>query len=92
MVKRAIDFLPALSGMNLIRTWTGIRAATPDGLPLIGPHPARPGLWLALGHEGLGVTTAPATAALLTALITNATPPLAAEPFAPSRSFDEVAP
>jgi len=92
MVKRAIDFLPGLSGMNLIRTWTGIRAATPDGLPLIGPHPARPGLWLALGHEGLGVTTAPATAALLTALMTNATPPLAAAPFAPSRSFDEVAP
>lgn len=92
MVKRAIDFLPGLSGMNLIRSWTGIRAATPDGLPLIGPHPARPGLWLALGHEGLGVTTAPATAALLTALMTNAIPPLAAAPFAPSRSFDEVAP
>ncbi|MGV2866169.1 NAD(P)/FAD-dependent oxidoreductase [Achromobacter sp. AGC39] len=92
MLKQAIDFLPGLSGMNLIRTWTGIRAATPDGLPLIGPHPSRPGLWLALGHEGLGVTTAPATAALLTALMTNATPPLAAAPFAPSRSFDEVTP
>nr|WP_314360878.1 FAD-dependent oxidoreductase [uncultured Achromobacter sp.] len=92
MLKRAIDFLPGLSGMNLIRTWTGVRAATPDGLPLIGPHPTRAGLWLALGHEGLGVTTAPATAALLTALMTNATPPLAAAPFAPSRSFDEVTP
>lgn len=92
MLKRATDFLPGLSGMNLIRTWTGVRAATPDGLPLIGPHPTRAGLWLALGHEGLGVTTAPATAALLTALMTNATPPLAAAPFAPSRSFDEVTP
>ncbi len=92
MLKRAIEFLPGLSGMNLIRTWTGIRAAAPDGLPLIGPHPTRPKLWLALGHEGLGVTTAPTTAALLTALMSNAATPLAAAPFAPSRSFDEVTP
>lgn len=92
MLRRAIDFLPGLSGINIIRTWTGIRAATPDGLPLIGRHPTHPALWLAVGHEGLGVTTAPATAALLTALIQGAVPPLAAAPYAPSRSFNEATP
>lgn len=87
MLKLAIDYLPALSGHDIIRTWTGVRAATPDGLPIIGPHPTRKGLWLAVGHEGLGVTTAPATAKLLTALITGAPPPLDAAPFSATRHF-----
>ncbi|MCY1299071.1 Glycine oxidase [compost metagenome] len=67
MLARAQEYLPGLGGLNAIRCWTGFRAATPDGLPLIGQHPAQPGLWLAVGHEGLGVTTAPGTAALLAA-------------------------
>lgn len=92
MLRRAIGYLPGLSGLNLIRTWTGVRAATPDGLPLIGRHPARDKLWLAVGHEGLGVTTAPATGRLLAALMTGAAPPLDPTPFAASRSFDEVTP
>ncbi|WP_339907610.1 FAD-dependent oxidoreductase [Pseudomonas guineae] len=65
MLQRALDYLPELGQLNAIRSWTGFRAATPDGLPLIGAHPQQPGLWLAVGHEGLGVTTAPGTAQLL---------------------------
>ncbi len=65
MLRRASDYLPGLGDLQITRTWTGFRAATPDGLPLIGPHPQRPGLWLALGHEGLGVTTATGTAQLI---------------------------
>ncbi|WP_347876943.1 FAD-dependent oxidoreductase, partial [Pseudomonas aeruginosa] len=48
---RGLDYLPGLAGLNAIRAWTGFRAATPDGLPLLGEHPAQPGLWLAVGHE-----------------------------------------
>ena len=50
MLRRALDYLPGLAGLNAIRAWTGFRAATPDGLPLLGEHPAQPGLWLAVGH------------------------------------------
>lgn len=67
MLRRASHYLPGLDALQIIRSWTGFRAATPDGLPLIGPHPQRPGLWLALGHEGLGVTTATGTAHLIAA-------------------------
>jgi len=81
MLGRALDYLPALAGLNTVRTWTGFRAATPDGLPIIGRHPRRPGLWLAVGHEGLGVTTAPATARLLAAQLTGAALPLEAAPY-----------
>lgn len=85
MLARALDYLPALAGLNAVRTWTGFRAATPDGLPIIGRHPRQPGLWLAVGHEGLGVTAAPATARLLAAQLTGAALPFDAEPFGMQR-------
>ena len=87
MLQRTLDYLPGLAELNAIRTWTGFRAATPDGLPLIGPHPDRPHLWLAVGHEGLGVTTAPATAQLLAAQIAGGAPPIDPTPYAPARFF-----
>jgi glycine/D-amino acid oxidase-like deaminating enzyme len=40
---------------------------------------------LAVGHEGLGVTTAPATAELLAALMLNTAQPIPAEPYSPQR-------
>ncbi|MDB5846454.1 MAG: D-amino-acid oxidase [Rhodoferax sp.] len=90
MLQRAIAYVPGLADINAIRSWTGLRAATPDSLPIVGPHPAREGLWLAVGHEGLGVTTATGTAALLAALMTGATPPLDPAPYAAQR-FTEMA-
>ncbi|MRV73826.1 FAD-dependent oxidoreductase [Duganella sp. FT92W] len=85
MLRHAASFTPALAGLNLLRCWTGMRAASPDGLPLIGPHPARPGLWLATGHEGLGITTSLATAHLLASQLLNDRPAIAAEPYLPAR-------
>ena len=64
---------------------------TPDGNPLIGPHPTRRGVWLALGHEGLGVTTAPATAELLAAQILGERCPLAPEAWLPTRLYHQEA-
>ena len=52
-----------------------------ETLPLIGAHPSRARLWIAAGHEGHGVTTAPATAELIAALMTGATPPLDPAPY-----------
>ncbi len=77
MLRRAMEFLPDLGDMNGIRSWTGFRSASPDGQPLIGEHPSQPGLWLAVGHEGLGVTTATGTAKLLAAQLLRTPPPAA---------------
>ncbi|WP_252273761.1 NAD(P)/FAD-dependent oxidoreductase [Pseudomonas subflava] len=85
MLQRAVDYMPGLARLNGIRAWTGFRAAGPDGLPLLGEHPQRPGLWLAVGHEGLGVTTAPGSADLLVAQLLGETAPLAPEPYLPQR-------
>jgi glycine/D-amino acid oxidase-like deaminating enzyme len=86
MLQRAARYLPALCTLNGIRAWTGFRAASPDGLPLIGPAgDAAPGVWLAVGHEGLGVTTSLATAQLLAAQITGSAAAIPLEPFLPAR-------
>ncbi|HZR43180.1 MAG TPA: FAD-dependent oxidoreductase [Ktedonobacteraceae bacterium] len=90
MLARALDYLPGLAQLSCIRTWTGLRAATPDGLPLIGPHPSRSGVWLATGHEGLGITTSLGTARLLAAQMLARTPEIPIEPYLPSRVLQEV--
>ncbi|CAG4902775.1 NAD(P)/FAD-dependent oxidoreductase [Paraburkholderia gardini] len=90
MLRRAAQYLPALPALNGIRAWTGFRAASPDGLPLIGPAgDMAPGVWLALGHEGLGVTTSLATAKLLAAQITQSAAPIPVEPYLPARFSEE---
>ncbi|MFL9902993.1 FAD-dependent oxidoreductase [Paraburkholderia fungorum] len=92
MLQRAVDYLPELAGLNAIRAWTGFRPASSDGLPLIGPagfladddakHPAT---WLAVGHEGLGVTTALGTAKLIASQMLGQPAPFDANPYLPAR-------
>lgn len=85
MLARAALYLPAVQSLSVLRIWTGFRAATPDKLPLIGPLPGDPTVWLATGHEGLGITTSLATAELLAAAFTGGKPAIAPEPFLPER-------
>lgn len=87
MLRACVDYLPGLKNLNLLRCWTGIRCASPDGLPLLGPHPAHPGLWLACGHEGLGITTALASAKLMAAQLAYTALPATA-PAMPCRIAD----
>ena len=72
MLQRAQEYMPGLASNVDGRVWTGFRAATPDKLPLIGPWPGDTTLFLATGHEGLGITTSLATARILVDQITGA--------------------
>jgi D-hydroxyproline dehydrogenase subunit beta len=87
MLERAVTFMPGLAKLSVIRTWTGFRPATEDKLPLIGWWPAIPGLMIAGGHEGLGITTATATAEIITALALGLRSPVDPAPFAPDRTM-----
>lgn len=97
MLRRAAEYLPALPALNAIRAWTGFRPATTDGLPLIGPaapfgdDSCHRSTWLATGHEGLGVTTALATAKLIAAQMLDLGDvlPIDAAPYLPAR-FENV--
>jgi glycine/D-amino acid oxidase-like deaminating enzyme len=86
MLARALEYMPALGRLSVIRTWTGFRAATADKLPFIGPAPDRERIYLAAGHEGLGITTSLATGQLLVDLITGRTPAIDPQPYLPCQT------
>ena len=52
---------PSLGEARMLNAWAGLRPMTPDGLPVIGPDPARPALLYACGHSRNGVLMAPLT-------------------------------
>jgi len=85
MLNRAIEYMPDLVNLSSIRTWTGFRAATPDKLPLIGPDVLNSKLYLATGHEGLGITTSLGTAKLLVDQIVGRSPSIPVGPYLPAR-------
>jgi glycine/D-amino acid oxidase-like deaminating enzyme len=91
MLQRAQEYMPDLAQMSTIRVWTGFRAATPDKLPLIGPWPGDPTVFLATGHEGLGITTSLATARILVDQIAGRKAEIPIEPYLPSRVSAEHA-
>ena len=85
MIDRALEYLPGLAGLSAIRTWTGFRAATPDSQPLIGPSMDDEHLFVASGHEGLGITTSLGTARLLVDQVLGRESAIPREPYLPSR-------
>jgi D-amino-acid dehydrogenase len=60
--------------------WVGSRPILPDYLPGIGRAPG-PALYYALGHQHLGLTLAPVTARLVTALVCGREPAHDLRPF-----------
>jgi glycine oxidase len=83
LLAAALRLAPALERARLSRTWCGFRAATPDGLPILGR--VAPGLVLATGHFRLGVTLAPITAEIVASLVAETPPAIDLRPFAPAR-------
>jgi glycine/D-amino acid oxidase-like deaminating enzyme len=84
MLDRASTYLPRLHDLSSFRVWTGFRAATPDKLPLIGPTGDRT-VFLATGHEGLGITTSLATAHLLVNHLLDRDSAIPIDPYLPER-------
>jgi len=87
MLNRAIEYMPELEHLSAIRTWTGFRAATPDKLPLIGAYPGYRNVYLATGHEGLGISTSLATARLLTDELLGRSSRIDRSPYLPDRTY-----
>jgi len=61
--------LPRMGNAQLQRGWAGHYAITPDENPILGPHPAHPGLFMATGFSGHGVMLAPASGKALSEII-----------------------
>ncbi len=90
MLARAVEYLPSLRKLSATRVWTGCRAATPDKLPLIGQSLEHERIWLASGHEGLGITTSLGTGRLVADLLLGRPTEIPSEPYAPARFADRA--
>ena len=85
MLERAFAYMPGLRRLQALRVWAGFRPASRDGRPFIGPYPGHPQVWLATGHEGLGITTSLGTARLVVDQILGQPSAIDPAPYAPSR-------
>jgi len=88
MLDRASLYMRSISSLSALRVWSGFRAATPDKLPLIGPTEDT-SLFLATGHEGLGITTSLATARLLVDHLLGRPSAIPLDPYLPCRLAQE---
>lgn len=57
--RAAVTLYPGLASCRVIRSWVGFRPWTADGYPYVGQ--LAPGLSVAAGHEGEGITYGPLT-------------------------------
>ena len=71
ILQRAEAFLPGVCDVSRadISVRVGLRPYADRGLPYVGPVPGVAGLFVAAGHEGSGLSLAPATGELLSSLI-----------------------
>jgi sarcosine oxidase subunit beta len=79
--RRASALLPVLAQTPAPQTVVGFRPFSETGLPLIGPVPGQPGLFVATGHEGDGISLAPITGRLLGQCLAGETPEVDLTPF-----------
>ena len=73
-----------LGSYPILETWTGLRPATPDELPILGSA-AIHGVYYATGHYRNGVLLAPITATIVADLIEGHQSVIDLEPYSPSR-------
>lgn len=83
--RKAAVLLPQLSTATIVESWSGLRPATSDRLPILGAHPGRPCHWIATGHYRNGILLAPATARVMAEIILGQPPSVSLEAFRPAR-------
>ncbi|GGA33903.1 D-amino acid oxidase [Dyella nitratireducens] len=86
MLERTFRYLPALRQLDALRIWTGFRPVSADGLPYLGRVPEHTNVWVAAGHEGLGITTSLGSARLVIDQWLGRAAAIDARPYDPARA------
>lgn len=74
MAKTAVEILPPIGELRVIRQWGGSYNCSPDRQPIIGDTNQLDGFYLACGFSGHGFMFAPMTGLLLSEVILNEKP------------------
>ncbi|MFI5802836.1 glycine oxidase ThiO [Streptomyces sp. NPDC051561] len=84
LLRDAHELVPGITELPLTETRAGLRPASPDNAPLLGPT-ALPGLHLATGHYRNGVLLTPITGEVMAEVLTTGELIHEARPFTPRR-------
>lgn len=83
-VRLAVQIVPALAHLNLLRQWSGFEGVTPDALPYFGGLARHPDLFVSAGIRG-GFTLGPVFGRLMSELILDGQCSFPIDAFAPGR-------
>jgi glycine oxidase len=84
LLRMAQTLCQALNKAAVAQLWAGLRPASSDGLPILGPTDLD-GYWLALGHFRNGILLAPITAEILSTWIVSGQPSMPVDALLPQR-------
>jgi D-amino-acid dehydrogenase len=71
--------------LDVEQSWYGWRPMTPDGRPFVGPTPKHCNVWVAAGHNMIGMSTGPATGRLVAEMMSGEETHIDPRPFDPTR-------
>jgi D-amino-acid dehydrogenase len=79
------QFMSVPEHPEVVEIWRGLRPCTPDGVPVIGYAKAYDNVFIATGHQMLGLQSATGTGRLAADLLTGAKPAFDPQPFRATR-------
>lgn len=85
LLPQAVELLPALRHVHIIRTWSGVEGYLPDRQPVLGASKTQPGLFHGFGFSGAGFQIGPAAGEVLAELAHQGHTTLALDAFAIDR-------
>ena len=88
VLEGALKVCPAMEEASISWVITGLRPATPDEIPILGPVPGLDGAFISAGHMRKGITLAAMSGELIADSIVGNEPRLPIEPFSLSRFAD----
>ncbi|EPR28296.1 MULTISPECIES: glycine oxidase ThiO [Geobacillus] len=90
LLHRAASLVPDIEQAEWVGAWSGIRPQTEDGLPYLGEHPERRGLFVAAGHYRNGILLSPLTGLLVADLVERKETAFDLAPFSLTRHIGKV--
>ncbi len=83
--RSACKMMPSLKSIGFREAWAGLRPATKDFLPVLGPSPSITNFFYATGHFRSGILLSALTGEIIADLIHARAPAIDLAPFAPAR-------
>ncbi|MES3631112.1 MAG: FAD-dependent oxidoreductase, partial [Longimonas sp.] len=91
ILEGAWEVVPGIYDLPVDETWAGLRPASRDHAPLLGPS-GDPGIWCATGHYRHGILLTPVTAQEMARQLLDGETSDWIEPFLPSRLHSPTVP